>query len=660
MSFNHLFTHPTARRALLYVLLASVLNVLADTLLMALMPDPAQIMTLRWVILGGVAVVLYTAFYLDLRAHAQAEAKRHAAEHWADNALRLLVEGTAAVIGDDFFRSLARHLAAALNVRYAFVAECTSPANTQVRTLAFWLGTDFGENFEYTLAGTPCEQVIGGAVCYHPRQLRALFPKDKDLDPLHAESYLGIPLRDAAGNIIGHLAALDDRPWPDPSRALSILQVFATRAGAELERKRAAERRAILHEASRAIDAQLDLEQVCLATHQAVARLMPGDSFMIALRDQARDGEQIQGVYLVSHGERQPPQVIPTEGTLTGHVLRTREPVHLNEVEKVEGLPRQKNCGPNKSVKSLLAVPLRLGKCVIGMMSVQSPLADAYTVEDQQSFSTLANQAAIAIENARLYTDLQLALEQEKAMRAQLVQSGKLAAMGRMLASVAHEINNPLQVIQNALYLLKKEPGLRPMARDYLQVAEAEADRTAGLISRLRETYRPATSEDFRPEALNALIEHVYKLIAVHLRHNAVNFLFHADPELPLVWGLRDHLQQALLNLCLNAVEAMPLGGTLTLCTEYLADQGEVRLTIQDTGVGIEPELLANIFDPFVTTKASGTGLGLAITHDIVQQHRGRIEVESRMGEGTRFTLCLPVTHTFQQPTPVASVVVEV
>ncbi len=337
-----------ARLALFYVLLASVLNILADTLLVALMPDPAQVMILRWLILGTVAMVMYAAFYFDLRARAKAEAERHAAEHWTDNALRLLVEGTAAVTGDDFFRSLARHLAAALNVRYAFVAECTTPANTCVRTLAFWLGADFGENFEYVLAGTPCEQVIGGAVCYHPNQLRALFPQDRDLDPLRAESYLGIPLRDSMGNLI-------------------------------LERKRAAERRTVLHEASRAIDAQLDLEQVCLATHQAVARLMPSDSFMIALRDQTRDARQIRGVYLVSQGQRQPPQVISTEGTLTGHVLRTREPVRLGDVDSAVGIPLQKNCGPNKPVCSLLAVPLRLGQCVIGMMSVQSPLANAYS-----------------------------------------------------------------------------------------------------------------------------------------------------------------------------------------------------------------------------------------------------------------------------------------
>jgi signal transduction histidine kinase len=660
MSLNNFRVHPTARLALFYVLLAGLLNVLADAVLTALMPDPARMMIVRWVVLGVTALVLYAAFYFDLRARARAEAERRAAEQWMDNALRLLVEGTAAAIGDDFFRSLARHLAAALHVRYAFVAECADTAQTRVRTLAFWLGADFGENFEYALAGTPCEQVIGGAVCYHPNCLRTLFPNDKDLDPLHAESYLGIPLRDSAGNVIGHLAALDDKPWPDPSRALSILQVFATRAGAELERKRATARRAILHEASRAIDAHLDLEQVCRATHQAVASLMPCDSFMIALCDMARDGNQIHGVYRVNHGQRQPAHLIPAAGTLTGHVIATRQPVYLGDVASAEGMPLQKNCDPNNPSCSLLAVPLRLGQCVIGVMSVQSPLANAYTPDDQQLFGTLANQAAIAIENARLYADLQKALEQEKAARAQLVQSAKLAAMGRMLASVAHEINNPLQVIQNALYLLKKEPGLRPMARDYLHVADAEAGRMADLVGRLRDTYRPATSDDFRPEALNALVEHVHKLIAVHLQHNDVAFLFHADPALPPVWGLRDQLQQALLNLCLNAVEAMPAGGALTLRSEHVGERNEVRLIVHDTGVGIEPGLLAHIFDPFFTTKSGGTGLGLAITHDIVQRHGGRLEVESVVGQGTTFSLWLPATPHPPSPADFQGVLTEV
>ena len=161
----------------------------------------------------------------------------------AAEALRLIVEGTAAVTGAEFFCSLVRHLAAALQVRYAFVAECADLTATRVRTLAFWTGKDLGENFEYSLAGTPCEKVVGGEMCYHPEGVQALFPKDKDLVEIRAESYLGVPLFDSSGKALGHLAVLDDKPMSAELRfeRKSILEIFAARAGAELERKRAEE-----------------------------------------------------------------------------------------------------------------------------------------------------------------------------------------------------------------------------------------------------------------------------------------------------------------------------------------------------------------------------------------------------------------------------------
>jgi two-component system NtrC family sensor kinase len=231
-------------------------------------------------------------------------------------------------------------------------------------------------------------------------------------------------------------------------------------------------------------------------------------------------------------------------------------------------------------------------------------------------------------------------------MRAQLVQTEKLAAMGRLVASVAHELNNPLQAIQNSLYLVSQENELNPQSREDLQVALTEADRMAALISRLRETYRPATAEQFRYESLNSIIDEVQKLIGTHLRHNNVRFSFEAELRLPKVPSLRDQLKQVILNLCLNAVEAMPQGGELRLHTEHLSKQGEVLVTIQDTGDGIDPVDLRNIFEPFFTTKEGGTGLGLFITHEIIQRHQGRVEVESELGKGATFRVWLPVTRT--------------
>lgn len=157
-----------------------------------------------------------------------------------EKCLRSVVEGTAAVTGKDFFYSLVYHLTCALSVSYAFVTECVEQAVPgRVCTLAFWCKEDFGQNFEYAIANTPCEQVIAGTSCHYPKSLRNIFPLDHDLASLNAESYVGVPLINSSGKILGHLVVIDDRPMKDGSTELSILKIFAARAAAELERQKA-------------------------------------------------------------------------------------------------------------------------------------------------------------------------------------------------------------------------------------------------------------------------------------------------------------------------------------------------------------------------------------------------------------------------------------
>ncbi len=158
-----------------------------------------------------------------------------------EETLRSIVEGTAAVTGSDFFSSLVRHLASALNVRYAFVTECLDQTKTRARTLAFWMNDRLGDNVEYEVAATPCLKVLEGQICYYSGNVQKLFPNDTDLVEMRAESYLGIPISDYSGQIIGHLAVLDDQPMADTSRSMPILKIFAARAGAELERLKAEE-----------------------------------------------------------------------------------------------------------------------------------------------------------------------------------------------------------------------------------------------------------------------------------------------------------------------------------------------------------------------------------------------------------------------------------
>ncbi len=158
-------------------------------------------------------------------------------DHDETAALRAIVEGTAQSVGDAFFRSLVTHLASAMGVDYAFVAEFDRDT-MRARTLAFWGDGAIRDNIEFDLAGTPCEDVIRSGLCHHPRGVREKFPEDQGLVELGIESYLGVPLLDVEGLVLGHLAVFDRRPLPAEPRRLSIFRIFATRAAVELERLR--------------------------------------------------------------------------------------------------------------------------------------------------------------------------------------------------------------------------------------------------------------------------------------------------------------------------------------------------------------------------------------------------------------------------------------
>ena len=166
----------------------------------------------------------------DLEAHGRGQAER--------DILQTIAEGTSQV-GPDFFSSFVRSLTSALGVRYAFVAECLDRPTTKVRTLAFWMGDHLGDNVEYEVDGTPCKETCDGKTPFHPCNIQKLFPEDRDLVSLGAESYCGLPLRDAPGHVIGHLAILDVDKLTQNFGELPALRIFTARAAAELERRRA-------------------------------------------------------------------------------------------------------------------------------------------------------------------------------------------------------------------------------------------------------------------------------------------------------------------------------------------------------------------------------------------------------------------------------------
>jgi GAF domain-containing protein len=197
----------------------------------------------------------------------------------ADRTLRIIAEGTAAATGDEFFRSLVRCAAQALGARYAFVAETLSEMES--RSLAFWDGSDFGEGFTYRFPGTPCQRVAAGHICVTSSGLPAKFPEDLWLQQIGAESYIGVPMRNAQGRTLGHLAVLHQEPMEPSEEDIAVLQIFAARGCAELERKQAHEKLSKAHEDLR----RLNLETAALLNvNRAIGHHLDRDVLFVQFR----------------------------------------------------------------------------------------------------------------------------------------------------------------------------------------------------------------------------------------------------------------------------------------------------------------------------------------------------------------------------------------
>lgn len=232
--------------------------------------------------------------------------------------------------------------------------------------------------------------------------------------------------------------------------------------------------------------------------------------------------------------------------------------------------------------------------------------------------------------------------ELEKAYR-ELIEAEKHLAMSRMIASVAHELNNPIQTIENCLYLLGSDIAGNSDGQEVLNMALSEARRIATLVNQLREIYRPVKASPMQPLNVVDLLKEVRLLISPHLQHQNVVWKQEGPTQPYIVNGVLDQLKQVFLNICLNAIEAMqPQGGKLIIrsCTDSANEK--VGISFIDSGPGISKQDIKKIFEPFFTTKDKGTGLGLAICYDIVQRHGGNISVESSPEKGTKFTVWLP------------------
>ena len=230
----------------------------------------------------------------------------------------------------------------------------------------------------------------------------------------------------------------------------------------------------------------------------------------------------------------------------------------------------------------------------------------------------------------------------------QLIQAEKLTSLGQLVASIAHEINNPLSGVLAYTQLLarkmKSDKLPKEIVLDYLSKMESELTRSTRLIRNLLDFARQSPPT-LREVDINHVVNRAFDLVAHSAELQHIQVVKELDPSLPRLMADSEQLQQVCTNLILNAIQAMPEGGRLTLRTS--TDDTQLKVEVQDTGCGISAENMRKLFTPFFSTKheVKGVGLGLAVAYGIIQRHRGRIEVQSKEGEGTTFTIYLPLHY---------------
>lgn len=244
-------------------------------------------------------------------------------------------------------------------------------------------------------------------------------------------------------------------------------------------------------------------------------------------------------------------------------------------------------------------------------------------------------------EIAKAINRMAVSLEEKEKLEEELRRSERLAALGRLVTGVAHELRNPIGIIKTTVQLMEKDLEQSTVGNEYFKVIEEQIDRQNRVIQELLDFGRP--SKHVAQNAnINSLLEKVLVFTSPMLRQHNIQLEQQLEHDIPLIEVDAERIKQVFVNIILNAVQAMPEGGKLTIWTGH--DSGWMNIGFEDTGTGIPPAEMASIFDPFYTTREYGTGLGLSISHQIIKTHDGHINVDSTLGTGTRFIVKLPLS----------------
>jgi signal transduction histidine kinase len=372
--------------------------------------------------------------------------------------------------------------------------------------------------------------------------------------------------------------------------------------------------------------------------------LMRGRMCSLMLLDDSRAWLDLRSSHGAGEAYLRKPRVSVEEGLL-GVVIRRKKPLQVTNVQ-TSSRYQSVEVAQREGLVALLSVPLLFAGQAIGTLNVYTGQPYSFSNEEIRILSALAELSAIAIEKARLYERL---VDVEDQMR----QNEKLSALGLLAAEVAHEIRNPLTVMKMLYHSLDlKFPAGDPRTKDATIIGQ-KIDHLNKIVEQILDFAR-TTEPQFAPVDLNELIEELCLLVRHKLKHQNIRLVRELQPSLAKVMGEAGQLEQAFLNLMLNAAEAMPEGGTLTIASHDVkptARSGPARVAVDftDTGHGMSPEQCRGAFTSVLsTTKAKGTGLGLAIVARVVETHHGELKLKSRLGQGTTVTIRLPVDRPLE------------
>jgi signal transduction histidine kinase/CheY-like chemotaxis protein len=307
--------------------------------------------------------------------------------------------------------------------------------------------------------------------------------------------------------------------------------------------------------------------------------------------------------------------------------------------------------GPGETDAQALLSTLGLGAAILipvarsNLHSVLFAARDASSAAlpfrgaDLEMFFVLARQAVVAMENARLYADLRDYVRRVEESQEALLRAEKMAAAGRLTASIAHEVNNPLQSVQNCLHLAAREDLPEEKRKEYFDLARNELERLMKTTQRMLDFYRPGAAKVEQVDVLE-LLQHVLNLTSQQLNQRQIRVNTDLPQSLPGIYAVSSQIQQIFFNLILNSLDAMPGGGELQITAR--AQERGFEILFRDTGPGIPENKRNDIFEPFFSTKDGGTGLGLTVSYNIVTAHGGTLDLINDNEPGACFRLFLP------------------